>query len=161
MLVSTLDYSSYPAQIGGIVERRDEHLERPVGVGLRRRDRVQNGLEQRVEIGPRGLEVERGSPRAARRITEGPVELLRRSLRVREQPQDVVVPPRRRSSGCESITRSFTCWLTRNTPAWRSIWSTSVVFPWSTWAMMAMLRICKGLGPDDAYVRAQSVRGAV
>jgi hypothetical protein len=26
-------------------------------------------------------------------------------------------------------------------PDWRSNWSTMVVLPWSTWAMMAMLRI--------------------
>jgi hypothetical protein len=26
-------------------------------------------------------------------------------------------------------------------PDWRSSWSTSVVLPWSTWAMMAMLRL--------------------
>jgi hypothetical protein len=25
-------------------------------------------------------------------------------------------------------------------PDWRSIWSTSVVFPWSTWAMIATFR---------------------
>ena len=74
---------------------------------------------------------------------------------------DRIVIPRSRSSGLESMTRSFTCWLARNTPAWRSIWSTSVVFPWSTCAMMAMLRICKELGPDGVDVRAQSVRGAV
>src|SRR2546426_12292451 len=68
---------------------------RPVGVGLGRRDRVQNGLEQRVEIGPRGLEVERGSPRAARRIKEGAVELLRRRLQVQEQLQHLVVQDRK------------------------------------------------------------------
>ncbi len=72
---------------------------------------------------------------------------------------DRMVMPRSRSSGFESMTRSLTCWLARNTPAWRSIWSTSVVFPWSTCAMMAMLRICKGLGPDDTYVRGAVCEG--
>src|SRR5438552_6844645 len=70
-----------------------------------------------------------------------------------------MVIPRSRSSGFESMTRSFTCWLARNTPAWRSIWSTSVVFPWSTCAMMAMLRICKGLGPDGADMRGAGCEG--
>ena len=40
-----------------------------------------------------------------------------------------IVMPRSRSSGFESITRSVISWLARNTPDWRSIWSTSVVFP--------------------------------
>src|SRR4051794_26057204 len=53
-----------------------------------------------------------------------------------------IVMPRSRSSGLESITRSWTTWFSRKAPAWRSILSTSVVFPWSTCAMMAILRIC-------------------
>ncbi len=52
-----------------------------------------------------------------------------------------IVIPRSRSIGFESITRSSTCWLSRKVPACRSIWSTRVVLPWSTCAMMAMLRI--------------------
>ena len=39
------------------------------------------------------------------------------------------------------MTRSATFSLARKVPLWRSSWSTSVVLPWSTWAMMAMLRI--------------------
>jgi hypothetical protein len=54
---------------------------------------------------------------------------------------DRIVMPRSRSSGLESITRSSTTWFSRNAPAWRSIWSTSVVLPWSTWAMMATFLI--------------------
>ncbi len=42
---------------------------------------------------------------------------------------DRMVIPRSRSSGLESSTRSSTCWLARNTPVCRSIWSTSVVLP--------------------------------
>ena len=49
--------------------------------------------------------------------------------------------PRSRSSSFESITRSATCSFARKVPDWRSMASTSVVFPWSTWAMMAILRI--------------------
>src|SRR5262245_31172753 len=48
--------------------------------------------------------------------------------------------PRSRSRSFESITRSRTSWLARKTPLWRSRASTSVVLPWSTWAMMATLR---------------------
>ena len=48
--------------------------------------------------------------------------------------------PFSRSRSIESSTRSTTSWLARNTPDWRSMASTSVVFPWSTWATMAMLR---------------------
>ena len=49
--------------------------------------------------------------------------------------------PRSRSRSLESMTRSTSSWLARKTPLWRSMASTSVVLPWSTWAMMAMLRI--------------------
>ena len=37
--------------------------------------------------------------------------------------------------------QSPTSWLARNSPLWRSRQSTSVVLPWSTWAMMAILRM--------------------
>src|SRR3954466_12804327 len=33
-------------------------------------------------------------------------------------------------------------WLARKVPDCFRSWSTSVVLPWSTWAMMAMLRMC-------------------
>ena len=48
--------------------------------------------------------------------------------------------PRSRSRSLESMTRSATCWLARKAPLCFSSWSTRVVLPWSTWAMMAMLR---------------------
>ena len=50
--------------------------------------------------------------------------------------------PRSRSWSIESITRSvdLASWAA-NTPDWRSIASTSVVLPWSTWAMIATLRM--------------------
>ncbi len=38
------------------------------------------------------------------------------------------------------MARSGTCWLGRKAPDWRSMASTSVVLPWSTWATMATLR---------------------
>ena len=53
-----------------------------------------------------------------------------------------IVMPRSFSIALLSITQSTTfSWLAK-VPLWRSNWSTSVVLPWSTCAMMAMLRIC-------------------
>src|SRR6202044_1022589 len=54
-----------------------------------------------------------------------------------------MVMPRSRSSSFESITRSATDSLARNVPLCFSMASTRVVLPWSTCAMMAMLRILK------------------
>ena len=48
--------------------------------------------------------------------------------------------PFSRSRSIESMTRSATSWLARNAPDCQSIWSTSVVLPWSTWATIATLR---------------------
>ena len=48
---------------------------------------------------------------------------------------------RSRSRSLESMTRSTCSSLTRKIPLWLSMASTSVVLPWSTWAMMAILRI--------------------
>ena len=48
--------------------------------------------------------------------------------------------PRSRSRSLLSIARSATRSLARNVPLWCSSASTSVVLPWSTWAMMATLR---------------------
>ncbi|EJW93380.1 hypothetical protein EVA_18511 [gut metagenome] len=45
------------------------------------------------------------------------------------------------SRSLESMTRSATCSLARKVPLWRSIWSTRVVLPWSTCAIIAILRI--------------------
>src|SRR5579864_9010755 len=52
-----------------------------------------------------------------------------------------MVMPRSRSNSFESITRSTWCSLERKVPLCCSMASTSVVLPWSTCAMMAMLRI--------------------
>src|SRR4051794_7699853 len=51
-----------------------------------------------------------------------------------------IVMPRSRSWSIESMTRSVSAAPSRNAPDWRSIASTSVVLPWSTWAMIATLR---------------------
>ena len=48
--------------------------------------------------------------------------------------------PRSRSRSPESMTRSATRSLARKMPLCHSMASTSVVLPWSTWAMMARLR---------------------
>src|SRR3979409_1495855 len=49
-----------------------------------------------------------------------------------------MVMPRSRSRGFESMTQSVVSWFDRNAPDCRSRKSTSVVLPWSTWAMIAM-----------------------
>src|SRR5256885_2110555 len=49
--------------------------------------------------------------------------------------------PFSRSRSIESSTRSLTSWLARNAPDCHSRASTSVVLPWSTWAMIARLRM--------------------
>ena len=49
-----------------------------------------------------------------------------------------IVIPRSRSKSPESMTRSATCSFERKTWLCRSMASTSVVFPWSTWAMIAI-----------------------
>src|SRR4030095_16705973 len=51
-----------------------------------------------------------------------------------------MVMARSRSRSVLSIARSATRSLARKVPLWCSIASTSVVLPWSTWAMMATLR---------------------
>ena len=49
--------------------------------------------------------------------------------------------PRSRSWSIESMTRSGATSCSVKTPDWRSMASTSVVLPWSTWAMIATLRM--------------------
>ncbi|MNC90031.1 hypothetical protein D3C83_60660 [compost metagenome] len=53
--------------------------------------------------------------------------------------------PRSRSRSFESMTRSCTCSCAAKVPDCCSSLSTSVVLPWSTWAMMAMLRSGRGM----------------
>src|SRR4051794_14418883 len=52
----------------------------------------------------------------------------------------MIVMPFSRSRSIESMTRSATCSWAPKVPLCQSIASTSVVLPWSTWAMMARLR---------------------
>src|SRR5574340_381020 len=61
-----------------------------------------------------------------------------------------MVMPRSFSKSLESITRSSTAWFSRKVPDCLRSWSTSVVLPWSTCAMMAMLRSLRDMmgGPD-------------
>ena len=70
-----------------------------------------------------------------------------------------MVMPRSRSSSLESRARSATCWLARKLPLWRSSWSTSVVLPWSTWAMMARLRRLMGWFRQASRARTRSRSG--
>ncbi len=77
--------------------------------------------------------------------------LTRTSFHTTEVALARMVMPRSRSRSFESITRSATRWLSRNAPDCCKSRSTSVVLPWSTWAMMAMLRSFMGL---DGFWRA-------
>ena len=83
------------AEVGGVVERRDEHLERPVPVHTGRRDRFEDRLEQRHQGRPRQREIPGRRPVPARRIEEGAAELLRRRLKLQEQLQHFVVHAQR------------------------------------------------------------------
>ena len=53
--------------------------------------------------------------------------------------------PRSFSRSLESMTRSATASFERKVPDWRSMASTRVVLPWSTWAMMAILRMASAV----------------
>src|ERR1700726_2071266 len=64
-----------------------------------------------------------------------------------------MVMPRSFSRSVESMTRSVRASLARKVPAWRSIASTSVVLPWSTWAMMAMFRMGVLTGAEFLFFR--------
>src|SRR5439155_24749849 len=66
--------------------------------------------------------------------------LMRVSCQRIEVTLDRMVMPRSRSRSLESMARSATRWLSRKEPACCSSRSTSVVLPWSTWAMIATLR---------------------
>src|SRR5581483_12010465 len=74
-----------------------------------------------------------------------------------------MVMPRSRSRSFESMARSTTRWFSRKAPDCCNSRSTSVVLPWSTWAMIATLRSCMGLknqarapiGPRRAVFAAQ------
>ena len=69
--------------------------------------------------------------------------------------------PFSRSRSPESITRSTTAWFARKAPVWRSIASTSVVLPWSTWATMATLRRSPRVAAEGRLVEARAVCAGV
>ncbi|OQC48750.1 MAG: hypothetical protein BWX58_01028 [Deltaproteobacteria bacterium ADurb.Bin026] len=66
---------------------------------------------------------------------------IKKSLYMNEPFLDVIVIPRSFSRSMESIRRSSTTSLSRNMPLCLKNWSTSVVFPWSTCAMIAIFLI--------------------
>ena len=68
--------------------------------------------------------------------------------------------PRSFSRSFESITRSATRWFSRNEPDCCRSLSTSVVLPWSTWAMMAMLRRFMGVDLDGGAAIRGVTRGS-
>ena len=65
--------------------------------------------------------------------------------------------PFSRSRSIESMTRSSTCWCSWKMPLCHSKASTRVVLPWSTWAMMAMLRMSSRVSTGIArpFLRVQ------
>src|ERR1035438_7769162 len=67
-----------------------------------------------------------------------------------------MVMPRSRSRSLESMTRSTCSSWDPKMPLWLSMASTRVVFPWSTWAMMAILRIVVFLLFMDHVYRVQA-----
>src|SRR5258708_34529339 len=64
-----------------------------------------------------------------------------------------MVMPRSRSRSFESMTRSWMCSCAAKVPDCCSNLSTSVVLPWSTWAMMATLRRARGMGAESERSR--------
>ena len=66
--------------------------------------------------------------------------LMRASFQTTEVALARMVMPRSFSRSLESMARSATRWLSRNEPDCLSSASTSVVLPWSTCAMIAILR---------------------
>src|SRR5262245_49425640 len=66
--------------------------------------------------------------------------LMRTSFQWIEVALARIVMPRSRSRSFESSARSATRWFSRKAPDCCSRRSTSVVLPWSTWAMIATLR---------------------
>src|SRR6478609_9100076 len=68
-----------------------------------------------------------------------------------------IVIPFSRSRSFESMTRSATSWLARNTPVCQSMASTNVVLPWSTWAMMATLRRSSRRARADVVIRGGTI----
>src|SRR6478672_11842916 len=69
-----------------------------------------------------------------------------------------IVIPFSRSRSPESMTRSTTAWFDRKAPVWRSIASTSVVLPWSTWATIATLRRSARISLGPCAAGAADVR---
>ena len=76
-----------------------------------------------------------------------------------------IVIPFSRSRSIESRTRSTKAWFDLKAPVWRSIASTSVVLPWSTWATIATLRtssrVLVGMGEGVSHTPARSGRDGV
>ena len=73
----------------------------------------------------------------------------------------MIVMPFSRSRSIESMIRSGTDSFARNRPDCHSIASTSVVFPWSTWAMIAMFRMFSRCSIRSIVSRAFAALGAL
>src|SRR6202451_318649 len=87
--------------------------------------------------------------------------LMRVSFQTSEVALARMVMPRSRSRSLESSARSAPRWFSRNEPDCCSRRSTRVVLPWSTWAIMAILRSCMGpMGRVFGAVNQNEPRGA-
>src|SRR2546425_6028986 len=73
----------------------------------------------------------------------------------------MIVMPRSRSIALLSMTRSATCWFSRKMWLCLSMPSTSVVFPWSTCAMIAMLRMSSRFTSTPVSMHAEDVPHAL
>ena len=76
--------------VGAGVEVGDERLERVAVLVLRRRDRGEQRLEQRLEVGARFVQVERGGAGATVRVDDRELDLLLVGVEVDEQLVDLV-----------------------------------------------------------------------
>ena len=81
----------HPAEIGVVIERRRQHRERRVGIGLRRRHMRQDQLEKRRQILARRIEIGRRPAVAAGGENRREIELRLGRVERREQIEDLVV----------------------------------------------------------------------
>ena len=87
------------ADEAGEVQRGDQHLERLLGIALGLGDVIEDGLEQRRQIGARLVQVARGGTGSAGGIKEGGIQLLVGGLQVDEEAQHLIVHPHRLGVG--------------------------------------------------------------
>ncbi len=130
--VGTIDLVDADEHLETRLERLPEHEARLGERPFARVDEEQRAVDHLHD--PLDLAAEVG---VARRVDDVDLDALYRTA----VALDMIVIPRSRSRSIESITRSAWASPARHVPACLSRPSTSVVFPWSTWAMIATLRM--------------------